>query len=267
MLTSLILISAVLADTPNSNDIPILSMRIRGPALFPDDISIELLCELSWLNFDVVNFGGWARGAPMQALMALCDSVGIYYAISANEIEQYHKEWAEPEFMYWFRNSDESLTSDSAFARWDSELDSIVQYMPAESLYYADTVMSINTSTDKLAEDMEHLNYLWFYEVYDEANSLQGRSMANYQSSFTYDDYIPNVFTQARDNAGIPTMEEVETSGVFSIQKYYAENHEDYPILLATHPNSSCSITIPSGTFIPIPLRFSQSCAMTTGCS
>jgi len=94
---SLLLISAeaVYSSFPD-NTIPTLAMRILGSNVSFKDISIELLCELSWLNFDAVNFAGYASNTNFQNLMSLCDSTGVYYSICPNEIMQYLKAWGDP---------------------------------------------------------------------------------------------------------------------------------------------------------------------------
>jgi len=60
VIITLISSSVLLAETPFDNTIPTLAMRIRGPDIAVKDITLELLCELSWLNFDAVNFSGRA---------------------------------------------------------------------------------------------------------------------------------------------------------------------------------------------------------------
>ncbi|MFO8183590.1 MAG: hypothetical protein R6U39_05395, partial [Candidatus Aegiribacteria sp.] len=139
--------SAEAADGFPENTIPTLAMRIKGPdASFITDFPIQLLCELSWLNFDAVNFGGRASKYYVTDLMSLCDSAGVHYSFCASEIMQYLAEWADPEYRYWFRYEDASLTSDSCFARSNAEFDSILQFMPAESLYYMDDSLSIRST-------------------------------------------------------------------------------------------------------------------------
>ena len=56
----LISVSTLIAETPSDNTIPTLPVRIPGPDVSYEDITLELLCELSWLSFDAVNFAGWA---------------------------------------------------------------------------------------------------------------------------------------------------------------------------------------------------------------
>ena len=186
---SLILISTALADAPSDNTIPTLAMRIRGSNASLKDITMELLCELSWLNFDAVNFSGIASNDSFHDLMSLCDSAGVYYSICPEEIMQYLQAWGDPEYRYWFRNSDESLTSDSCFARSNDEFDAIEQYTTAESLYYESDSISIRTTiVDDLAVNTDNHPFLWFYEVYDEANSKQGRHAV--EDTLPWNDYV-----------------------------------------------------------------------------
>ncbi len=229
ILFSLILISSALADSPADNDIPTLAMRLIAPATMFYDITYDLLCELSWKNFDAVNFGGWAYTDNFRQLMLRCDSLGMYYSISPREINQYFGAWADEEFRYWFRYSDSLLTSTHAFARCSTDFESILQYMPAESLYYANDSISIEATTNELVDIIKDYTHLWHYEVYDEANSQQGARSA--EDALTWNDYLPNVYTQARDSeTGYLSLEEVEASGIFSLQKQFSEHHEDYPV-------------------------------------
>ena len=192
---------------------------------------MELLCELSWLNFDAVSFGGDASTDGFDILMSLCDSAGVYYAICPGEVMQYLKAWGDSTYSCWFRYSDSTLTSDHCFAQCNTDFDSIVQYTTAEAMY-DDSSYSINTTIGELAVSTFGHDFLWFYEVYDEANSQQGWHVANPKDSLPWDDYIPNVYTQDRQvgSGEMLSFEEVETSGIFSIQKYYAENNILNPV-------------------------------------
>ena len=228
-----LLISTALATTPDDNDIPTLAMRIRGPdASYKTDFPIELLCELSWLNFDAVNFDGDASVGFVTDLMTLCDSMGLYYSFCPVAIMQYQKHWADSAFRFWFRYEDASLTSDSAFAQCNADYDSLIAFMPADSFYSLNESISIKNTTEDLSRNVQGHDYIWFYEVYDEANARQGKSSMETSDIF-WDDYIPNVYTQARGDNGILTLEEVEASGLYSIQKYYAENDSLYPVTFA----------------------------------
>ncbi len=204
-------------------------MRILGSNLFTEDITMELLCELSWLNFDAVNFGGDASTVGFGNFMSLCDSAGVYYSICPTEVMQYVHPFGDTTYSCWFRNSDSLFTSDHCFAQCNTDFDSLVNYTTAESLYYDDPDFSIEITIGELAESTDEHDFLWFYEVYDEANTQQGWNALKNEAP--WDDYIPNVYTQARDSTGDTlTLAEVETSGLFSIQKYYAENDEDNPV-------------------------------------
>ena len=221
-------------------------MRILGSNLFAKDISLELLCELSWLNFDAVNFAGRASTEEFGNLMSLCDSAGVYYAICPNEVMQYFKAWADSTYRYWFRNSDSLLTSNQCFARSNDDFDDILQYTTAESLYYADPDFSINeTIVNDLAVSTLGHDYLWFYEVYDEAPAKQWKYAV--VDTLPWNDYIPNVYTQDTRSGDTLSLEEVETSGIFSIQKYYAENNEVNEVVFAL--NFSLMHTIEMGEY------------------
>ncbi|MCK5116898.1 MAG: hypothetical protein KAR44_09885, partial [Candidatus Aegiribacteria sp.] len=199
--------------------------RILGSNLFAKDIPIELLCELSWLNFDAVNFAGEADTENFRDLMSLCDSAGIYYSISPTEVMQYVYLFGDSIYSCWFRYSDSLLTSDHCFARSNVDYDSIEQYTTAESLYYESDSISIRrTVVDILAYTTIGHDFLWFYEVYDEAPAQQWRHAV--EDALPWNDYIPNVYTQDTLDCGDLSLEEVETSGIFSIQKHYAENNE-----------------------------------------
>ena len=207
-------------------------MRTYGSeASFITDFSLDLFCELLWQNLDAVNFSGFSDLDYVQNLMSLCDSAGVYFSFSPSDIMQYLAEWADPEFRYWFRLSSKSLLSDSCFARSYSDFDSIAQYMPAESLYFEDATVSVYRTTHALAVNTAPYSNLWYYEVYDEANSRQRRRSVD--TDYVWDEYLPNVYTQDTLANGILSLEEVEPSGIFSLQKYYAENDSNYPTPLA----------------------------------
>lgn len=221
----MMLASPLPADTPEDNDLPILAMRILGSNLFTEDITLELLCELSWLNFDAVNFAGTASKEEFGDLMSLCDSLGVFYTICPNEVMQYLKAYGDTTYRYWFRNSDSTFTSNYSFAQCNIDFDSLTRYTSADAIY-DDSSYSIRTTIiDELAYSSIDHDFLWFYEVYDEAPAQQWRHAV--ENEDPWDDYIPNVYTQ--DTLGLDTLslEEIEASGLFSIQKFYAENNEE----------------------------------------
>ncbi|MBD3277345.1 MAG: hypothetical protein GF388_03510 [Candidatus Aegiribacteria sp.] len=227
----MMLVLPLLADSPADNDIPTLAMRLVGPDKSLSDFTLEFICGLSWLNFDAVNFAGWADNQNMENLMSLCDSSGVYFALCPSEIMQYFKGWADEDFQYWFRNSQARINSSQAYSRCDSTFDAIADYLTADSMYSADTTVSIRTTIGALSSITREYEYLWFYEVYDEANSKQGKNVAQDPDSLAWDDYLPNVYTQARDSVtGYLTLEEVEPSGIFSLQKYYTETDSLNPL-------------------------------------
>ena len=71
-------------------------MRIEGShASFITDFSLELLCELSWMNFGAVNLAARASQSYVTDLMTLCGNTGVYYSFCASEIMLYPADWSE----------------------------------------------------------------------------------------------------------------------------------------------------------------------------
>ncbi len=229
---SILIYSLALAESPSDNDIPTLLMRTYGSETsYITDFSLDLFCELLWQNLDAVYFAGFSDLYYVQNLMSLCDSAGVYFSFSPSDIMQSLAEWADPEFRYWFRLSGMSLRSDSCFARSNADFDSIAHYMPAESLYDLCDSIAIKGVIETLNYRTSFFDFLWYYEVYDEANSWQRRHSV--EDTLPWNDYLPNVYTQDTLANGALSLEEVEPSGIFSLQKYYAENDPNYPTPLA----------------------------------
>ncbi|MBD3370502.1 hypothetical protein GF402_09095, partial [Candidatus Fermentibacteria bacterium] len=230
--------ASTFSDEPPENTIPTLIMRLVTVDMRPWDITVDLLCEMSWLHFDAINFHGWGGNQMARDVMARCEEVGLCYSFCAFEIMQYLKEWANPDHRYWFRNygpepaDSASLLSDSCFAQSSTDFDSIINYTSADSMYEVDKDISLTEQiVNGLATEMadmveEGISPPWFYEVYDEAPSQQWRHVTD--DELPYNDYIPNVYTQAVDGSGEPTQEEVEASGIYSWQKYLAENNPEF---------------------------------------
>jgi hypothetical protein len=162
--------------------------------------------------------------------MTRCEEAGLCFSFCAFEIMQYLKEFGDDDHRYWFRNSDEELLSDSCFAQSSTDFDSIINYTSADSMYEVDKDISLTEQiVNGLAYNMNYYNLSpWFYEVYDEAPSQQWDHVVN--DDLPFNDYIPNVYTQAVDENGEPTQEEVEASGIYSWQKHLAENNEELDV-------------------------------------
>jgi len=200
---------------------------MRGPQVEEENITIRLLTSLLWKYFDANNFHGYSGGHFPEDIVPRCDSVHIHYSLCAWDVQQYLKEWGDEEFRYWFRNSpDEALDSDECFAQSDTSFQDTLRYASADTMYDSDEEYSLSDEMGDLAQNTQYYDYLWFFEVYDEANNQQWSNVANdTEGEKPLDDYIPNIYTQDRDPvSGYLTMEEVEPAGIFSWQKYLVEN-------------------------------------------
>ena len=113
-------------------------VRMRGPQVEEENITIQLLTSLLWKYFDATNFHGYSGGHFPEDIMPRCDSAHIHYSLCAWDIQKYHKEWADTTHRYWFRYAPEmGLLSDSCFARSDSTFRSIANYASAEEMFEA----------------------------------------------------------------------------------------------------------------------------------
>lgn len=238
----LVLFQGVLfAAEPEENTIPILAMRTASGADF-SRITLSLLCELSWKHFDGVDVGGpvvdgsvdpemsWAEN---REFMEYCGRVGLLLSLAPWELCQYYNPW-NVNTAHWFRWTEQDLDSDSCFGQLNYDLDSLVAVMSAEDM--ADTLVdhSLASTVQDVANVMQYYPALWFYNVYDEAPGWQRRRMISETSP--WDDYIPNICTQDRDSiTNIPTLAEVEPSGIFSWTKWLAEHDSECSVPTTTN--------------------------------
>ena len=220
------------ADEFPDSTLPTMVVRMRGPQVEEENITIQLLTSLLWKYFDATNFHGYSGGHFPEDIVPRCDSAHIHYSLCAWDIQQYHKEWADTTHRYWFRYAPEmGLFSDSCFARSDSTFQSIADYSSADTMFDSENKeYSLTRVMGGLAQNTRYYDYLWFFEVYDEAPSKQWSSFKNDTSSL--DDYIPNMYTQDTTSSGMLSMEEIEPAGVFSWQKWLAEHDEDNPVTM-----------------------------------
>jgi hypothetical protein len=64
--------------------------------------------------------------------MSRCKEAGLCFSFCAFEIMEYLKEFGDDDRRYWFRNSDEELTSSEAFAQsYDDFKDPLKAYSEA----------------------------------------------------------------------------------------------------------------------------------------
>ena len=196
------------SDSPPPNTIPVITMK-TGQDASCEDISVELICELSWNHFDGVWLEGWTNWSTMRTIFEWCDSTGMY-VVSAPALLQVLGGWPPDR---WARYDQNTLQSDSAFFQPDSTFEEI------DSVRYATTMLDdIVERCSTLAYDIEDFDCIWYYDIFNEAPSWQLRRMLNKQVTLPYDDYFPNVLTQDT------SMSTVATDGVFSWLKWKSDS-------------------------------------------
>jgi hypothetical protein len=228
----ILLTQSLFAAEPGENTIPIIGMRASNNAYF-SGVGLRLLCELSWKHFDGVDVGGpvvngsagedWDEN---RAFIELCGDAGMLLVLAPWEISQFHNFW-DDSTAYWFRWEDHSLTSGKCFGQLSETLGAPIDSMTGAQMADTSNVRSVAHANNRLANAVRLLHALWFYNVYDEAPSRQRSAMVNDTSS--WNDWIPNLYTQDM-NGGEPTLTEIEPAGIYSWQKWFAENHVTTPI-------------------------------------
>ena len=224
-----LLAHSLIAAEPEENTIPILAMRTASGADF-SKVSLPLLCELSWKHFDGVDMGGpvvdSSAGQPSWAenreFMEHCEQAGLLLSLGPWELCQYYNPWTDST-AHWFRWTGQDLDSDRCFGQLNFDMDALVAVMSAEDM--ADTTVSnsIASQINLLRKTIQSYPALWFYNVYDEAGGWQRRRML--APELSWGRFIPNMFTQDLDSlTNIPTLTEVDPSGIFSWTKWLAEN-------------------------------------------
>ena len=141
----------------------------------------------------------------------------------------------------WLRNTDYTFTSDTAYAQSSASYDSIINIACADTMFYDNTI-GVYKAVNDLANIMNNYNSLWFYYICDEGPARQRSHMLN--DTLLYNDFIPNIYTQARTTSipPVPKLDEVESSGLFSWIKYTAEH--DSVLTVPTTLNFSMLHTI-----------------------
>ena len=235
-----ILTHSLFAAEPEENTIPILAMRTASGADF-SRITLSLLCELAWKHFDGVDVGGpvvdgsagvedWGDN---REFVLYCGQAGLLLSLAPWELCQYYNPW-NVNTAHWFRWIEQDLDSDSCFGQLNYDLDSLVAFMSAEDM--ADTLVdnSLASTVQDVADIMQYYPALWFYNVYDEAGGWQRRRML--APELSWGRFIPNMFTQDWDSlTSMPSLAEVEPSGIFSWTKWLAEHDSECSVPTTTN--------------------------------
>ncbi len=156
------------------------------------------------------------------------------------------------------RMSDHGFYSDSAYARpvWKGVTIGSITFQ-SDTLIRTFTAAEMADSLEAAAAIMEGYfgdeEQVWFFNTFDEASSRQWDHITS--DSSQVDDFIPNVYTQARQTGSdsLPTFEEVDPLGIFSWLKYKMEQEDpDHPIVTAfafLHTFNWCGGSVNMGTF------------------
>ena len=215
------------ADSPPVNSIPVIGLK---PAF--EEIDVDFLCFLSWNYFDGLSRQGYNGSVIQEKLVIPADSTGMISVINPNELIWMLHHWAR---MFPF-------TEDYPFVFpvWKN-----VTY--GEVTYTGDEIidsMTVSECTTYMQEQTAILDTLfnqethsvWFYYGFDEAPAFQWARMLVDTIDGTpanYNDFIPNLFTQAMDsvyrpNLPIstdtvwqPALEGVDPRGVLSWMNWY----------------------------------------------
>jgi hypothetical protein len=240
ILSVLILLTHFLiAAEPEENTIPIIGMRASNNDDF-SGIGLRLLCELSWKHFDgvevegpVVDGSAGQNWEGNRAFIELCGDAGMLLVLAPWEICQFYNFWNNNDTAYWFRWEEHSLNSGKCFGQLSETLGAPVDSMTALQMADTTDVRSVAYANNRLAATLNQPAYsaLWFYNVYDEAPARQRAAMVDGTSS--WDDWIPNLYTQDM-SGGEPTLTEIEPAGIYSWQKWLAENnaHRNVPFTI-----------------------------------
>ncbi|MCK5036525.1 MAG: hypothetical protein KAS73_11570 [Candidatus Sabulitectum sp.] len=206
LFTSLVFLSTLsYSDSPPANTIPIISMK-TGQGDTSWDITLDVICELLWNNFDGIWVEGWLslyQGTPAE----LCDSTGAVMVLAPSELQRYNN----CSQNRWARYSVASLQADNAFIHPDSFFTSI------DSTNYATQIISsLNASCDDLADYESNYDCIWYYDIFNEGPAWQLNRMND--DSLVYDDYFPNMYTQDT------LLNQIDSTGVFSWIKWKSDS-------------------------------------------
>ena len=201
----LIVSSAILADSPPANTIPIISMKTgQGTSSF--DLTLDVICQLLWHNFDGIWVEGWLSG-HQETPAVLCDSTGAVMVLAPSRLQQY----SNAIDSRWARYSEASLRADSAFIHPDSSFSSI------ETINYATQIItSLNNSCSSLADYESDYDCIWYYDIFNEGPAWQLNRMND--TDYVFDDYFPNMYTQDT------SLSQIDSTGIFSLIKWKSDS-------------------------------------------
>ena len=256
VIASVLLAANGYADSPPSNTIPIIADRPND-----DKIDIDTFCMLSWHFYDALQSADGSVEDIASSLIPAASETGMF--ICMNPIPT--ARWGHWPSTWVARMSEHAFSSNSAYARPEWRGISIIVGQDTitfekDTLIETFSAPEIRDSLEVAAGIMESYfgseDQVWFYNTFDEAPSRQWTHMVHdsiIAGYYEVDDYIPNLYTQARHLVGsdsLPTFEEVDPQGVFSWLKYLME-HED-----PSHPVVTVFAQLHSITWAGQPVEF-----------
>lgn len=212
----------VCAEAPPENSIPIIAMN-AGQDSTCESITLDTALSLSWRHFHGMWLLRWVNSSDrFGRLVGLCDTTGLYMVCTGHPYLPY----GNPD-RWWARYDPVGLLDDSAFIHTDEIGAEIESVRGAESM-----MADIRQNVHKLDSCNSGRRAVWYYDIFNECPNHQYRNRVGYDtwgkdSLYPYDDYMPNMFTQAlqRDtvdygglswHATVPAMDEVDPQGVYS---------------------------------------------------
>ncbi|RKZ05021.1 hypothetical protein DRQ21_00665, partial [Candidatus Fermentibacteria bacterium] len=222
------------SDTPPANTIPVIGLKANY-----EDIDTEFFCLLSWHNYDGLSRQYYQADSILAKVVLSGDTTGMLTVINP---------WNLTSVTNWYSHMFE-MNTDSAYSRpgWKN----LVYYIGSTAYTCnGDTVLAkkypseMITEMTNVAEDLETLfnqnsHSVWFYYGRDEAPAIQWNRMVTDSIDHVYseyDDYMPDMFTQAMDSVyrpdidstmkWQPTFETVDPRGVISWMNHYIKQED-----------------------------------------
>jgi hypothetical protein len=206
LFTSLVLLSTLsYSASPPANTIPIVSMK-TGQGETSRDVTLDVLCELLWNNFDGIWVEGWLSWCQ-ETPAELCDSTGAVMVLAPSELQQYNNTYENR----WARYSAASLQASNAFIHPDSSFTSI-----DSTSYAAQIINTLNASCHDLADYVSNYDCIWYYDIFNEGPAWQLNAMND--TDHVYDDCFPNMYTQNT------LLNQIDSTGIFSWIKWKSDS-------------------------------------------
>ena len=212
--------------TPPENSIPIVGQRVSAN-FWPTykGIRIDQLCSFMWRHMGGTHGWEWAQDNYFQNYYGYCEDLGMLVVLSSSNLGQYQFPESGPQ-SNWFRNTDYLFTDTTAYAKADTIYAGIVRYVSAASMW-SDSIIGIAINNNELIGFMDDFEALWFYYLLDEGPARQRNHMLS--DDYDYDDYFPNMYTQAWDDS-VPALDQIVSTGIYSWLKYAAENDQTFSV-------------------------------------